>query len=140
MLAYLIDTTLSLPFVLVGLILVLQGTADRIEAWYIFISILVAAYGTILSFYNRCIMMGLTGQSWGKRAVGIRLVSETTLEPIGVGNAIVREMAHAVDYISLGLLSALDRKRQTIADKVAKSVVVEVPRRVTFHMGADSVR
>src|SRR5215216_1054749 len=43
-----------------------------------------------IQIYNRWILAGRTGQSWGKRALRIRLVSEATGQPIGAGMAFVR--------------------------------------------------
>src|SRR6266496_2811128 len=92
-LAYQIDNTLVVPFLLLSYILLVKGTnrdttSGYVTGLYLFGGINLAAYGIMIGFYNRCIMMGLTGQSYGKRFVGIRLVSETTGQPIGVGNAI----------------------------------------------------
>jgi uncharacterized RDD family membrane protein YckC len=80
-----------------------------------------------LTIYNRWIQAGKTGQSWGKKVLGIRLVSEETGQPIGAGMAFVRDLAHIVDAIIcyVGFLFPLwDAKRQTLADKIVKTVVV----------------
>lgn len=136
--AHQIDHTFIFPFILLGLVLLLKGANHTVNPWFLFFAMVSIGFGNMVSFYNRCILMGTTGQSWGKRFVGIRLVSEATGEPIGVGNAIVRELAHIVDIIPIGLgfvLPTVDRKRQTGADKIANSIVidVDVPRRITFH-------
>ena len=80
-----------------------------------------------LSLWNRMYRQGRTGQSVGKKAMGIRLVSETHLEPIGPSNAYMRDLAHALDVISLAgyLMPLWDAKRQTFADRIMKSVVVD---------------
>jgi len=135
--AHQIDHTFILPFVVLGLVLLLKGANHFVNPWFLFFAIVSIGFGNMVSFYNRCILMGTTGQSWGKRFVGIRLVSGVTGEPIGVGNAIARELAHIVDIIPLGLgfmLPAVDRKRQTGADKIANSIVIDVdmPRRISF--------
>jgi uncharacterized RDD family membrane protein YckC len=59
--------------------------------------------------------------------VGIRLVGERTGQPIGPRMAVVRDVAHLIDDLSLyiGYLIPLwDAERQTIGDKVVRSVVV----------------
>jgi len=69
---------------------------------------------------------GRTGQSWGKQALKLRLLSESTGQPIGAGMAFVRDLAHIVDSLAcyLGWLWPLwDAKRQTFADKLVKTVV-----------------
>ena len=61
------------------------------------------------------------------RALGIRLVGEQTGQPIGPLLAFARDLAHIVDgiicYVGF-LLPLWDAKRQTLADKLVKTVVV----------------
>ncbi|MET7567909.1 RDD family protein [Streptomyces sp. NPDC005492] len=73
------------------------------------------------------IQEGKTGQTVGKKALGIRLVRESDGQPLGVGMAFVRRLAHFVDSIAcyLGWLwPAWDAKRQTFADKIIGSIVI----------------
>jgi uncharacterized RDD family membrane protein YckC len=73
------------------------------------------------------IMEGRTGQTLGKKALGIRLVRESDGQPLGVGMAFVRRLAHFLDSLAcyLGWLwPAWDAKRQTFADKVCSSIVI----------------
>jgi uncharacterized RDD family membrane protein YckC len=77
--------------------------------------------------YNRWYLMGTTGQSIGKKQLGITLVSEKTGQPIGPLMAFVRDICHIVDSIIclVGWLFPLwDAKGQTIADKIVATVVV----------------
>ena len=77
-------------------------------------------------FYN-AYLGGQTGQSYGKKIAGIRLLSETTGAPIGGGMGIARYLVHIIDALPcyLGFLWPIwDSKRQTFADKVLKTVVV----------------
>lgn len=70
---------------------------------------------------------GTTGQSPGKRRLGIRLERADTGTPIGFGQAIVRRLVHILDALPcyLGFLWPLwDERRQTFADKVTATVVV----------------
>lgn len=70
---------------------------------------------------------GTTGQTPGKKMVNIRLVKESTGQPIGFGMAFVRKLAHILDGLPcyLGWLWPLwDAKSQTFADKVCGTVVV----------------
>ncbi|MFF7235982.1 RDD family protein [Streptomyces collinus] len=74
------------------------------------------------------IQEGRTGQTIGKKALGIRLVKEATGQPLGVGMAFVRRLAHFLDSLAcyLGWLwPAWDSKRQTFADKVCGSIVIK---------------
>ncbi|MEU9500201.1 RDD family protein [Streptomyces sp. NPDC048196] len=70
---------------------------------------------------------GSTGQTPGKKALGIRLVKEATGQPIGFGMAFVRKLCHILDgFCCLGYLWPLwDEKSQTFADKIAGTVVVK---------------
>ncbi|NKI40543.1 RDD family protein [Streptomyces physcomitrii] len=73
------------------------------------------------------IQEGRTGQTVGKKAVGIRLVRESDGQPVGVGMAFVRRIAHFLDSIAcyLGWLWPLwDEKKQTFADKVCSTLVI----------------
>jgi uncharacterized RDD family membrane protein YckC len=77
--------------------------------------------------YNRWYQAGTTGQSLGKKVLNLRLVSEETGQPIGMLMAFVRDICHIVDSIIcyIGYLFPLwDAKRQTIADKIVKTVVI----------------
>lgn len=79
-----------------------------------------------VAIYNRWIRGG-AGQSIGKKVVGLRLLGEQTGQPIGPGMAFVRDVAHVVDSIIcyIGWLFPLwDAKKQTLADKIVKTVVV----------------
>lgn len=76
--------------------------------------------------WNRLHRQGTTGQSVGKKIMNIRLVAEATGQPIGMGRAFLREIAHIADApFYLGYLWPLwDDKRQTFSDKIMTTVVV----------------
>ncbi|MGI5481131.1 RDD family protein [Streptomyces lavendofoliae] len=72
---------------------------------------------------------GKTGQTIGKKALGISLVREADGRPIGFGMAFVRKLAHFLDSLAcyLGWLWPLwDDKKQTFADKVCNTVVFKI--------------
>jgi uncharacterized RDD family membrane protein YckC len=116
--SYLLD---GLPaWVLIGI-----GSLFASHSFLVYLLFVLAALAWLV--YNRWIQMGNTGQSLGKRTLGIRLVKETTGEPIGAGMAFVRDICHFVDSIIcyIGWLFPLwDAKRQTLADKIVGTVVV----------------
>ena len=88
------------------------------------------AISLAFSIYNSLIRQGRTGYSLGKTVVGIRLVHESTNEPIGALLCFVRQLAHIVDGLIcyLGWLWPLwDPKSQTLADKIMGTVVVIQP-------------
>jgi uncharacterized RDD family membrane protein YckC len=114
-LGYLIDVA---PVIVVLIIL------DRI-------SVALFAVGWLLSLgwsiYNRWYLGGTTGQSIGRKVMNIRLVGEEAGQPIGVLMAFVRDICHILDSLIcyVGWLFPLwDAKRQTLADKIVKTVVV----------------
>ena len=77
--------------------------------------------------YNRWIVGGRTGQSLGKRVTKIKLISEQTDQPIGAMNAFLRDLVHILDGAAcVGYLWPLwDDKRQTFADKLMRTIVVD---------------
>lgn len=72
--------------------------------------------------------MGRTGQSFGPRIAGIKVVDATTFQPIGVGRAIARELASVLSmFLYLGFLwMFVDPGQQTLHDKLVRSVVLPV--------------
>lgn len=91
------------------------------------IEVTLAAVSLAVFAYNRWYLAGRTGQSWGRRLFGVRLVSDRTGRPVGVGRAALRDVAHLLDvaFCYLGyLLPLVVTKRQTIADLVCRTVVV----------------
>jgi uncharacterized RDD family membrane protein YckC len=94
-------------------------------AWIIFsLCVLVAVAFTLWNFVVR---QGNTGSSIGKQIMDFKVVGEQTQQPIGVGKSLLRQLAHGVDALIcyIGFLFPLwDAKRQTIADKLLKTVCV----------------
>ena len=71
---------------------------------------------------------GTTGVTLGRSIAKTKLVGEATGQPIGVTNGILRQLAHIVDSIIcyVGWLFPLwDAKKQTLADKIMKTVVID---------------
>lgn len=72
---------------------------------------------------------GPSGQTLGKRALGIRVMDLETGAPLGPGRATVRYLARAVSCLplALGYLWMLwDKEHRTWHDKLSDSVVVPV--------------
>jgi uncharacterized RDD family membrane protein YckC len=81
--------------------------------------------------WNICLRQGRRGQTLGKSILGITLIGERTGQPIGAGMSFLRYLCHIVDSLPcyLGYFWPLwDAKRQTFADKILSTVVVERPR------------
>ncbi|WP_157357221.1 RDD family protein [Amycolatopsis nigrescens] len=125
--AYLIDMGPALLLIIIGEILVFSGS-------FTVGSIILGLGGLgalVWNIFNRWIQGGNTGQSLGKRVVGIKLIGELTGQPIGAGNAFVRDLAHFLDGLacSIGYLWPLwDDKAQTFSDKVMSTIVVQAPK------------
>ena len=71
---------------------------------------------------------GTTGQTPGKRLLGLRVVQETG-EPIGLGTAFLRWVGYIVSGIPMlmGFLWAgADRRKQGWHDKIAGTVVIDL--------------
>lgn len=103
----------------------------------VFVSIAISSsLGTLLSLaalgwglYN-AYLAGESGQSFGKKQAGITLVKASDGQFIGGMMGIVRSFAHVVDGIIcyIGFLFPLwDPKKQTLADKIMGTVVIETP-------------
>lgn len=90
--------------------------------------ILVGAVLALAATLWLCYREGSTGQTPGKRIVGIRLLREYDGSTLGFGLAFGRRLLHVLDGIPcyIGYLWPLwDSKRQTFADKVCSTVVVD---------------
>ncbi len=73
--------------------------------------------------------LGRTGQTWGRRITGVRVVRNHTGEPIGFWRALGRQLfgfTISRVVLALGYLWMLwDDERQTWHDKIADTIVVE---------------
>jgi uncharacterized RDD family membrane protein YckC len=91
------------------------------------IGLLVDLVAIVWALYN-AYQGGSTGQSYGKKIAGIRLLREANGQPIGGGLGIGRYFLHIIDGIPcyIGYLWPLwDSKKQTFADKIVGSVVIK---------------
>ncbi len=85
----------------------------------------VAGFAVFLYFGY---LTGTTGQTPGRRAVGIKVLREVDGQPLGAGAGIGRAFLHILDALPLGLgflWPIWDAKKQTFADKLIKSVVIK---------------
>jgi uncharacterized RDD family membrane protein YckC len=87
----------------------------------------LASIGIALVYllWNFGYRQGKAGSSIGKSVMKFKVVDERTGRPIGFGRSVVRQVVHLVDALIcyLGYLFPLwEPKRQTIADKVMKTV------------------
>lgn len=124
-LASLIDWVLLFAIYVVAVILSRVAGILGLLIWLVGL-----AFGLYLMYLN-----GSVGQTPGKKVMGLKVVSEETGQTIGGGAGIGRGFLHIVDAIIcyIGFLFPLwDAKRQTLADKIIKSVVVSGVPKVAF--------
>ncbi len=124
LLAYLVDVLLLIPiYIAVFILAFIPKIGGLLFALGYLLLIAVVFYFQYLT--------GQTGASPGKRVMGIQVVNEQTGQFIGGGMGIVRQFAHIIDaipcYIGF-LLPLFDAKKQTIADKVMKTIVIKGPK------------
>ncbi len=128
---YLVDVALLIPayiLIFVGAGVASSGGVGETSGAGFFFAVLgyVALIG--VAVWNMVLRQGRTGWSVGKQVVGIRLIAEKTGEPLGAGLTFVRLIAHTLDSLAcyIGWLWPLwDKKRQTFADKIMGTVVIE---------------
>jgi uncharacterized RDD family membrane protein YckC len=116
-----VDGLIAIPFFVAAQVIDTPGTPRLV-------ALVLTVPAIVLFGYNRWYLAGRTGQSWGRKLFGVRLVDDRTGRPVGVGRAVLRDVAHLLDgfFFCLGyLLPLVSAKRQTIADKVCRTVVVK---------------
>jgi adenylate cyclase len=108
-----------------------DGLADSIMGWLVPLSVAIGYLGMLGIGLWLCHREGVTGQTPGKRLLGIRLQHADFGTTIGFGKAFLRRLAHILDSLPcyIGYLWPLwDRHRQTFADKLMTTAVVSAPR------------
>ena len=92
------------------------------------IALIAVGFLVVAFIYLRA--LGKTGQPWGARIVGVKVVGQQTGEPIGFGRALGRQLFAgfiSAQIFYLGYLWMLwDDKKQTWQDKVVNSIVIKV--------------
>jgi uncharacterized RDD family membrane protein YckC len=82
----------------------------------------------VFVFAYYIVLEGTRGQTVGKMVCGIRVVSEATGQPPGMGAATLRTLLRIVDgflgYLVAFVVVLVSDKRQRLGDMVAKTLVV----------------
>lgn len=143
--ARLIDGLLTLPGAILIIIDVVRVVGSTVEAIdpntgqlapgtsvaygpLFYVGILVSLAITV---WNLGYKQGTTGQSVGKKVLGIKTVRIADGQPLGFGMAFVRYLIDFINAIPcyLGYLwPAWDAKKQTFTDKILSSVVIQAPK------------
>jgi len=99
------------------------GVRILLGGWLIVLGLIL-----VVAVYVRA--LGATGQTWGRRLVGVKVVDRMTGEPVGIGHALGRQLFAcfiSTQIFGLGYLWMLwDDRRQTWHDSVVGSIVIEV--------------
>jgi uncharacterized RDD family membrane protein YckC len=122
--ATLLDVLMLLP----GYVLMAVDSADGTLGLVYAVGVLVVIG---IAVWNQLIKQGQTGQTIGKGVLDIKLIREADGGVLGIGMTFLRQIVHIVDSLPcyLGYLWPLwDAKRQTFADKIMSTVVIEVPK------------
>jgi uncharacterized RDD family membrane protein YckC len=127
--AYLIDDLIAGIPAFLALILFSGSTADETaSAGAVLVSSLLYLLSLGIWIYNRAILMGRTGQSWGKQVLKLRLVRMADGQPMGGGMAFLRDLLHILDALVcyIGYLWPIwDARRQCLfSDKIMSTVVL----------------
>ena len=127
--AYLIDDLIAGIPAFLALILFSGSTPDETaSAGAVLVSSLLYLLSLGIWIYNRAILQGRTGQSWGKQVLKLRLVRMADGQPVGGLMAFVRDLLHILDALVcyLGFLWPIwDARRQCLfADKIVNTVVL----------------
>jgi uncharacterized RDD family membrane protein YckC len=127
--AYLIDDLIAGIPAFLALILFSGSTADETaSAGAVLVSSLLYLVSLGIWIYNRAILQGRTGQSWGKQVLKLRLVRMADGQPVGGLMAFFRDLLHILDALVcyLGFLWPIwDARRQCLfSDKILNTVVL----------------
>ena len=81
------------------------------------------------NIYNRWLVGGRTGQSLGKRVTKINLDQRADRSADRCDECLHRDLVHILDAVAyVGYLWPLwDDKRQTFADKIVRTIVIDAP-------------
>ena len=131
-LAFLIDTALTLPGLAIYMVAFFSGffdAIDRAEPGEVpFPNFGWMAFGWLLSVgvqvVNRGIVQGRTGKSLGKRVMHLRVVRLADGQPAGIGWGLLRVLLESVVGIVDVVLAFVTDRRQRTGDMAAKTVVV----------------
>jgi uncharacterized RDD family membrane protein YckC len=104
-------------------------TGNQINGGLLAAGIALAVVGFLVVAVVYLRALGSTGQTWGRKIMGLRVVDAMTSQPIGFARALGRTLfANIVSgaFCDLGYLWMLwDKDQQTWHDKVVNSVVLK---------------
>lgn len=99
------------------------------QGWAVIALVVGICFVATMLYFS--LLTGRSGQTLGKRALGIAVVDRTTHQPIGVGRGFGRFFGMLLSSLVCGLgflWAAWDGEKQTWHDKIARSIVVPARR------------
>jgi uncharacterized RDD family membrane protein YckC len=103
-------------------------TGDQFNAGFMVGAVLLALIGAVVVAVIYFRQFGRTGQTWGRKIVGVRVVRQHSDAPLGVGLAIGRTILEGIlgqacilDYLWM----LWDKDKQTWHDKIANTIVIQ---------------
>ena len=137
-LAFLIDGLVILVFWVV-MVYALVGTwmNNNMESEWV-VPVLMVLHMVLFIFYQLLSEILADGQSWGKKALGIKVVKLDGQEP-GLSDYLLRAVFHFVDtFLSIGSVAALlissSEQRQRLGDLTANTSVIKIKFNLRFQL------
>lgn len=90
--------------------------------------LLSAVLGLAFEIWNQAIRMARTGQSLGRKAVGITVIDARTATHLTTGRALLKAVVSGTAGAISALWMLLDDDDRTLSDKVAQAAVIETTR------------
>ncbi len=98
------------------------------NVWPLVVGGIVVALGLLTYYLILCRKLGRTGQTWGRKIMGYKVVDQTTLQPVGAWKAFGRYFLTGVleGNCFIGYLWPLwDDKKQRWTDKILNTIAVK---------------
>lgn len=137
LIASLIDGIIVLAmYLLLSLLVISAGESDLIDAdqgWYLFLGLMPVAGFLLYNFLSEILN---NGQSWGKKAMGIKVIRLDGKEA-GLSDSLLRSVFYIVDgLLTLGILGSIliasTAKKQRLGDMTANTTVIKLKQNLRF--------
>ena len=133
--AIFIDSLIVGSFYFVMLMILSNLIGEALFNYSAFISLLLIGMFVLYQLFSEILA---DGQSWGKKAMGIKVVRLDGKEP-GLGDYLLRAVFHIVDtVVSLGIMAALmissSNKNQRLGDMTASTTVIRIKFNLRFQL------